>query len=224
MMLEHLHPTVNGYFEIANAFYEKLMADHTVKEGVFPSPKGVVKRFNAVQDLPLFESEIYKGHATIASLKSDYPFTATPTKPTLPAINNQRDKLGLAYYKKQASWLQIAQFELAQAQQSGNKQMAMRAAKLMSDAVPNNTDYAFKAGTTLIAGKQADQAFRYLLRVLRHKPNDINAQLALAHASIETKNYRQAEQWLLKVQAIEPDQPVVKQNLSTLQSFIQKSQ
>ncbi len=215
LMLEHLHPNVKGYFEIANAFYDQI-ADSPL----LPEPEIEVSKFSAMLDVPLFASEMVKGQATIASLMADYPFRDEPTEPQMPAVKTERDKLGLAYFNKRASWLDIAQFELAEATSKQDLKMTMRASKLLSDAIPNNPEFAFKAGTSLIAAKKSAQAFRYLKRVLRHKPNDVNAQLALAHASIEVKDYKQAEKWLLEVKAIQPDNPVVQQNLSRLQAFI----
>ncbi len=225
LMIEHLHPTVKGYFEISDAFYN-VFVDHVIdgfNEGISgtsanPVDKKTtdfarVTRFEAKQDLPIFAPEEYKGYATIAGLMADYPFTQTPEKVMLPAVKSDHDKLGLALFEKKATWMDVAQAALKEGQLKGDKRLTIKAAKLLSDAIPYDKNLAYQAGSLLIQVKQPKQAFRYLKRALRHDSNFINAQLALAHASILVNDFQQAQQWLLSVKAIDPNNEVVAQNL-----------
>lgn len=219
LMLEHLHPTIKGYFEISDAFYNQI-----IESEALPKASNKVARFNAIQDLPIFDAEVYKGHAIIAGLKADYPFSAEPQISVLPPVRNEQERLGLKLHQQKISWLDVAQSSLKQAEKKGDTKSMVKAAKLISDAIPNNPEFAYQAGSMLIYTKQAEQSFRYLKRALRHKPNYINAQLALAHASAEINDYKQAEQWLLSVQKLEPNNSVVKQNLPELRKALRSQQ
>ena len=215
LMLEHLHPNVQGYFEISEAFYQVLAKSSEIAE--FTS---IVSKKAAAKDIPLFRSEEYKGEATIKFLMSDYPFTDTPQIASLPPAMNWPDRLGLDYYRKKATWLDIAQKNLDVALRKKDTQTVIKAAKLISDAIPYHPEFAFRAGNYLIQAQQAKQAPRYLKRVLRHEPNNLNAKLALAHAYSLTNQLELAEFWLLEAKKQDPNNQVVKDNLVPLQKAI----
>lgn len=216
MMIEHLHPTVRGYFELSNAFYDTLKQSNEF--GPFENP---ITKADAIRDIPLFQAEEYKGRAVIANLMADYPFTDSPQIASLPPAMNWQDKLGLNFYRKKATWLDVAQQMHQFGLKSKDKKLTLKSAKLLSDAMPFDEDLAFQAGQLLIKEGLPKQAFRYLERVLRQNPSDINAKLALAHASALTEQLKKAEQYLLEVQKLQPNNKVVKQNLIPLQKAIQ---
>lgn len=219
MMLEHLHPTKRGYFELSDAFYSVLSSSE-----MFADFELVVPRANAIRDIPLFSAEEYKGEATIAYLKSDYPFTESPQIASLPPAMNWQDKLGLNFYRKKVSWLDIANTYLERAIKNQDVSEMIKAAKLISDAVPYHSQFAFRAGSFLIQAKQAHQAPRYLKRALKHDPQNLNAKLALAHAYSITNQLKQAEFWLLEAKKQDPNNQVVKDNLKPLQRAIASGQ
>lgn len=203
LMIEHLHPTVKGYAVIADSFYQAL--DESGVLGKFPNK---ISRFSAHQELPIFAAERYWGEAKIAGLMADYPFTDTPQKPVFKPIQNWSDKLGFAAYKKQASWLQIAQASLQYAQQQGDVLTQIKAVKLLSDAIPNDVNLAYQAGTSLIQLGRPIEAPRYLKRVLQQNANHTNAMLALAHAYVQQQKLAKALAYLEQVIALEPNNPV----------------
>lgn len=218
LMLEHLHPTIKGYFVISDSFYHAL--HKSLVWGEFPH---VINRAQAEQDLPIFESEIYWGKAKVAGLMADYPFTEKPEKPQLPPINNWSDQLGFAAYKKQASWLTIALENLKRAK-GKDIPLYMKSAKLLSDAMPFDAEHSYRAGIALIEGKQFNQAPRYLKRAIDIDDQNINYQLALSHVYLEQGKLQQAIPWLELVLILEPTNetakdilPKVKQYLASLQ-------
>ena len=123
-------------------------------------------------------------------------------------IQNWSDKLGFAAYKKQASWLQIAQASLQYAQQQGDVLTQIKAVKLLSDAIPNDVNLAYQAGTSLIQLGRPIEAPRYLKRVLQQEANHTNAMLALAHAYVQQQKLAKALSYLEQVIALEPNNPV----------------
>lgn len=198
LMLEHLHPTIKGYFVIADSFYHAL--EQSSLFGKFPK---LVSTAQAEKDLPVFDAEIFWGKAKIAGLMADYPFTDKPEKPQLPQVNNWSDQLGLAAYKKQASWLTIALENLKRAK-GKNAQLYLKSAKLLADAMPFDAAYNFRAGLALIQGKQFSQAPRYLKRAIEIEDKNINYQLALSHAYLEQGKFKQALPWLASVLVLDP--------------------
>lgn len=217
LMIEHLHPTVKGYAVIADSFY------HAIKDtGVVGKFSRLVSDFSAHKELPIFAAERYWGEAKIAGLMADYPFTNEPQTPVYKPMKNWSDKLGFAAYKKQASWLQIAQTSLQYAQQQGDTLTQLKAVKLLSDAIPNDAKLAYQAGTELIKLGRAVEAPRYLQRTLEQEPKNTNAMLALAHAYVEQKKYKISLNYLEKVVAVQPDNPVARQIIPQLKARLAK--
>ena len=203
LMLEHLHPTIDGYFIIADSFYKALQKSDVL--GRFPQ---YINTELAQQDLPVFDAEIYWGKAKIASLMADYPFTKLPQKVQLPVAKTPSDRLGLAAYKKQIDWLTIAQENLGYGKRY-DKALYVKSAKLLADAMPFDASHNYRAGTVLIEQKSFRQARRYLMRAIAVDNNNINYQLALSHAFLEQGKLKQALPWLESVSRIAPNNTTV---------------
>ncbi len=197
LMLEHLHPTIEGYFTIADSFYSVL--EQTKPFGSYPN---AISKTTAAADIPIFPAEEYWGKAKIAALVADYPFTTIPTKPNFPPIKTWDEQMGFAAYKKKSSWLDIAIQTMKRSKDNPAK-LAL-SAKLLADALPHRADYNYQAGVILIQNKQAVEAPRYLLRAIEIQPDNINFQLALSHAYSEQKRYNKAIPWINSVLKLEP--------------------
>jgi len=190
LMLEHLHPTIKGYFVIADSFYQVL--EQSKVFGEFPQ---TISTEIAKKDIPVFDAEVYWGKAKIAGLMADYPFTKTPQQVRLPLAKTPSDRLGLSAYKNQIGWLTIATENLNYAKKNDSS-LYLKSAKLLADAMPFDATHNYRAGTTLIQYKQAVQAPRYLKRAIEIDNKNINYQLALSHAYLEQRKFAQALPWL----------------------------
>ena len=217
LMLEHLHPTVKGYFVIADSFYQTLQDSKLI--GSFPYP---VNRFSAQRDIPMFEAEHYWGAAKIAALMADYPFVAEPTDVKLPVRNSWHDELGYAAYQKKIGWLDIAQQTQRYAMTNKDVLTFLKAAKLIADALPNDQQKNFDAGLVLLQNKRALESLRYFDRVLLESPKNTNAMLAKAHAYSEIKKYEQSLSLLEQVVKLDPDNKTALENLPKLREFLKK--
>ncbi|NVK25850.1 MAG: hypothetical protein HWE10_13055 [Gammaproteobacteria bacterium] len=210
LMLEHLHPNIDGYFVIADAFYNELRTSNIF--GEFPRP---ISSFNARLELPVFDAELYWGEAKIAALMADYPFQSSPQQPQFKPQITWSDRLGFAAYKKRADWLTIAS-ETLRRSQGKDLNTQLKAAKLLSDAVPYNEQYAYQAGMLLMQNKRWLEAPRYLKRVLDINEENTNAMLALAHAYSVQQRLDLTKQWLQKVLKISPNNPTALKVLKQL--------
>ncbi len=216
LMLEHLHPTIKGYFVIADSFYQALEQSNVF--GKFPQ---TISTVIAENDIPVFDAEVYWGKAKIASLMADYPFTKTPQKVSLPLVKTPSDRLGLSAYKRQIGWLAIATENLNYAKKN-DPVLYLKSAKLLADAMPFDAAHNYRAGTALIQHKQSVQALRYLKRAIDIESNNINYQLALSHAYLEQKQLKKALPWLESVLLIDPDNVTVNDVLPKVKAHLSK--
>ncbi len=198
LMLEHLHPTIDGYFVIADSFYNAIVKSNVF--GQFPQPISTAK---AQKDVPVFDAEVYWGKAKIAGLMADYPFTDKPQKVKLPVAKTPSDRLGLSAYRKKIGWLTIATENLNYAKKN-DPALFLKSAKLLADAMPFDAAHNYRAGVALIKAKQFFQAPRYLKRAVAVNQSDVNYPLALSHAYLEQGKLKQAVPWLESVLVLEP--------------------
>jgi tetratricopeptide (TPR) repeat protein len=218
LMLEHLHPTINGYFIIADSFYKALQQSDVL--GRFPE---YIQTEIAQQDLPVFDAEVYWGKAKIAGLMADYPFTKSPQKVQLPVAKTPSDRLGLAAYKKQIDWLTIAKENLGYGKRH-DQVLYVKSAKLLADAMPFDGNHNYRAGTALIKQKAFRQARRYLMRAIAVDNKNINYQLALSHSLLEQGKLKQALPWLESVRRIAPNNATVVDVLPKVQARLAQQQ
>jgi tetratricopeptide (TPR) repeat protein len=200
LMLEHLHPNLEGYFAIADSFYNALRSSGVL--GQFPQP---VSAQRARRELPVLSAEEFYGRLKIAVLMSDYPFTLDGTEVPMPTPSNRSERIGQSYYDKKLSWIEMASqsFEHARSQPL----LRQKIAKLMADALPHKAELSYQAGVILIESKRPQEATRYLKHAVRLDPQSVNHQLALAHAYIEQKRYTEAIPWIESVLKLDPDNP-----------------
>jgi len=216
LMLEHLHPTIKGYFVIADSFYQAIEASAIF--GKFPQ---VISTTKAEKDIPVFDAEIYWGKAKIAGLMADYPFTDKPQKVQLPMVKTPSDRLGLSAYKKKIGWLTIATENLNYAKKN-DAQLYLKSAKLLADAMPFDAAHNYRAGVALIQAKQFTQAPRYLKRAIAAKESDVNYQLALSHAYLEQRKLQQALPWLESVLKLDPKNATANDVLPKVKAHLSK--
>jgi len=104
LLLEHVHPNVDGYFLLADSFYRALVA-----AGV-PEPFPVTIPTEVARDeLWVFPAEVWFANAVVAELKADFPFTPTRRTPELPPVQSASDALGRAWLNSEIDWLEMAE-------------------------------------------------------------------------------------------------------------------
>ncbi|MCJ8318385.1 MAG: hypothetical protein MJK12_02050 [Colwellia sp.] len=216
LMLEHLHPTIKGYFVIADSFYQVLAQSKVF--GKFPR---TISTIAAEKDKPVFDAEVYWGKAKIAGLMADYPFTKTPQTVQLPLVKTPSDRLGLSAYKSQIGWLTIATENLNYAKKN-DIPLYLKSAKLLADAMPFDAAHNYRAGTVLIKYNQSVQAPRYLKRAIEIDSQNVNYQLALSHAYLEQGKFSQALPWLESALVIDPENATANDVLTKVKAHLVK--
>ncbi|MBL4942172.1 MAG: hypothetical protein JKY81_10970 [Colwellia sp.] len=144
LILEHLHPTIEGYFLLAEAYAQLI-----VKQNFIDSSVDIYPREKARADIPVSIVDELYGDFVISKLVSDFPFTATKnqatTKPTLPA-GRKFEKQALVKRLENGNWLQIQQTLLVEYQQRKELPQAAKIAGAISTALVDNHQASYIAG------------------------------------------------------------------------------
>lgn len=217
LMIEHLHPTAKGYFELSDAFYQAIKSSNIL--GPFEKD---VSRLQAYREQPLLPAEEYWGAAKIAGLLADYPFVKRPQKVEYAPRKTIHDELGYAAFRKQIDWLGLARETQKIAHSHSDKNTYIKTTILIADAIPNDIDSNFQAGVTLIKAKRADEAIRFFNRVLLEDNRNINGLLALAHAYSELNQLEKTLDYLQQVLSIDPNNATALENLPALKAVLDR--
>jgi tetratricopeptide (TPR) repeat protein len=194
LMLEHLHPNVDGYFWLSEAYFQQLSAHLNI------SPKTPrVATATARQQVPVLPAEYYTAQMSIERLLADYPYSVPARAVRQVPIKNWHDQLGQDMLDRKISWLQMVEQTLKGYQQENNLAGVANAAALLADANPRGIDINFYAGAELIQAHRYGEAIRLLQRCIDNSPNNVNAYLASAHAHMLIGDFDGGEGLLDKV-------------------------
>lgn len=202
-MLEHLHPNVRGYFLISDALYDSLLGS-----SVFGEPTRYVSKEEAENDIPLLPPEYFFGRAKAAELTSGYPFVSQAQKTQYPKPLSAYDQLGFKMATEGLTWLEMTQKVLDSSRD--NTSEFVKAAKLLSDAVPINGQYAYVAGGALVNANRPEEAPRYFLRAAEADPTQVSYQTALIHSLVLVGEKEAAVPWVKSVLLLDSENAFAK--------------
>ncbi|PHS13821.1 MAG: hypothetical protein COA86_16740 [Kangiella sp.] len=174
-MLEHLHPNLQGYFILADSFYQKLKA-----EKLFGDWKNSVATSQAWKERPIIAAEEYAGFAKIIRLKSDYPYTKTPKEVVLPKPSDWQQEIGLKYYSKEINWLQMLNLSYKGYLERRNLPMVLKTSEMIADAIPFNTKVNFRVAKQQLQAGNKLAAKRFFQRAVLEEPTNKKYKTALS--------------------------------------------
>ncbi len=161
LMLEHLHPNLEGYFLLADAYYQALLDN-----GVAGPATQMVSREQAWSELPVTAVDLKKADYEIMRLTADWPFQRVPTRPRYPARNSEIEQLAYSLFTRGITWSRATEQLQAHYLQRQDTLAAARVAVLLADAYPYDTERQYEAAQlTRDAGLAQDTA-----RLLRRVP------------------------------------------------------
>ena len=159
-MLEHLHPTVDGYFLLADAFYDALLTTALIGDRASPIPDAVARR-----DLTLTPADSLVGLLRVRKLMGGWPFRPRSEPPlvldTL-TVRTEFDRIVLSLYRSEATWLEATEQLATYYEQAGDTTEAIRAREAMVASYPMLMPPRLGlAGLYLRAGRlgEAERAF-----------------------------------------------------------------
>lgn len=191
LILEHLHPTVEGYFLLAEAYGELI-----VERNYINLPSAIYSRNKARIDIPVSVIDSLYGDFVISKLVIDFPFTSEKDKvkkqATLPA-SRQFEKQALIKRIEKGDWLQIQKDLLVQYQQRKEIPEAAKIAGAISTAMVDNHQASYVAGQLYQQLKDWSLASYYHKKALKQQAltdkKKVQYLLALAQDYFLLKNY-----------------------------------
>jgi len=166
-MLEHLHPNLQGYFVLADSFYEQLMAN------TFKALDSVLVDTNTAWRMrPVLPAEEYFAYAQIVQLKADYPFVSEPVEFVLPKPGDWQQALGLQHFQKESDWITMITRSYKGYVDARNMPMIMKSAQIIADAMPHNHQANYEFGRLLVQADRVPESVLYFKRALIEEPEN----------------------------------------------------
>ncbi|MEL7447940.1 MAG: tetratricopeptide repeat protein [Pseudomonadota bacterium] len=216
LLLEHVHPNLDGYFLLADSFFDALLAS-----GVAGAVEQTVDDRTARFQVPVSAVDRLFGEYKLQRVLNDWPFESTVKETVIPQPTNAVENLAYQMYNRRIGWLQAMDQLGRYYGGQGNAIEQTRVALILADALPFGAQQQFGAGAALIRSGRAPEALRYLERGLKYKPNDLNTLLALSHARVLTGDYDGARQSLERVLELDPTNATARDALSKLSERIE---
>ena len=175
LMLEHVHPNVEGYFLLAGAYWPALV------QWLGPPPVAVDEA-TARREMPVTAVDRLNGEYRVAMLRNDWPFVPSRRHTTLPAPADRIEEIAQTWFAGGMSWLQAMNAALAWYQQQGNDTEAARVAVNLADAIVNSADAQFSAGRLLLEAGQPERGQHFLERAVALDGSKADFDLSLAQS------------------------------------------
>jgi lysophospholipase L1-like esterase len=167
LLLEHVHPNLNGYFYLADAFFDAI-----VKQGVLPPPAVTVADAVARTEMPVSDLDRWLGEYKLLKIKSSWPFVAATVTPTLPPAASAAEQLAQQVYAGTLDW-PTAQDQLrANYRAEGNAVEYARVSTILADAFPFVAPLQLDTADALAALGRVADARRYVRRALEVEPQN----------------------------------------------------
>ena len=178
LILEHLHPTVLGYFLLSEAYLDEI-----IKLGHLEAPQEFYSRQKALVDVPVTKVDSYYGDYMITNLMNDFPFTHEPRKEemSMPMPESQKfEREALVKRIQQQSWIRVQQELLVQYQQAKDVKEAAKIASNISTAMVDDHQAAYIAGQLYQRLEDWQLAAFHHAKAVSQQANNVQYLLALA--------------------------------------------
>lgn len=179
LITEHLHPNVEGYFILADAFHKALLENGLLPTGGAPAATDVARR-----EIPVSSVDRRFGEYKLARLMSDWPFTDQPSEPILPPPRTTGERLGRALYDQEIDWATAQRRLLESYSATRDADEYLRLSLILADAFPFSAPDQLRAGQALLRTGRNLQAVRYLLLADQYRPRNRNTLVTLGQAAL----------------------------------------
>jgi hypothetical protein len=160
-LLEHVHPNLQGYALLSEAFYQSLK-----KTGLLPASPDEIPFEILKKQMPITLVDSLKGEYEMMILKEGWPFNI-PMPAEEKREKTEEEKLAGALVVKQISWRDaMARLQQHYAAEKDTAQM-LRVAEALALDDPLNAVYFDNAGKLSIALNLNEQTVRYLSKAFR---------------------------------------------------------
>lgn len=209
LMLEHVHPNVEGYFHLASAYFL------AITDWVGRAAAGIDDA-TARREIPVTEIDRLHGEYTVARLRNDWPFVAERRATPLPPPSNRVEQIAQSWFLGRLDWIGAMNEALGWYQSQGNSTEAARVAVNLADAVVNGADPQYVAGRLLLVADQPARGQYYLQRAVDLDGTRIEHRLSLAQSLFMQGRVRDSIAALESAAAVAPDDARVNHWLSEM--------
>lgn len=210
LLLEHVHPNAAGYFWLAQAYLQQLIAT-----GFLPEPTQPLDNKMLAADMPLTQTDLLLADYKIRQLKAFYPFSQ---QNQLPEFGPRPDKAHQVAFERSRGlpWLDASQQLLEYYQQQKQPAEAAKVAGLLFDSVPDQHQVAYVAGQLYFAAEDLPLAIYYQLRAVELAPAQLNYQMMLARSYFFAARLDEAITLLEQVLKQDPQHQAARQQLQRI--------
>lgn len=218
LMLEHVHPTLKGYFILAEAFLQQLLATGLI-QAELGAPNGAVKRVEqAWSEVPVSELNQRWAELKIAKLTRDFPFTNTPQP--LPSFKPETEIDYLLLERSQgADWLTQQQKLLAIYTKNQAWQKFALVQGNLSDVMSYSDREANLAAAAYRRIGDIEMSIFYQSRSLRLVPNSSQYLLNQAQNYFMTEQFEKSISQLERAKSLDADNTKVAYFLSKVKQM-----
>lgn len=135
LMLEHLHPNLDGYFVLGDAFYDALHEHGLIGSWEHPIPDDAARR-----EMPVTEVDRLYGQYRILRLTSDWPFRERKVPFRIDPAADRVEEIAQDLYRGRTEWPDAMRRLLQHYTSRGNDEEAARVAVLLAEAFPYRAD------------------------------------------------------------------------------------
>jgi tetratricopeptide (TPR) repeat protein len=211
LLLEHVHPNLDGYFLLADAFHDALLGS-----GLLGTPAAVLSEEEARAGMPVSDVDRYLGDYKVRRIKAGWPFTAAYRAPALPAPASEGERLAQELYHGRTSWPEAQDALRRHYGAAGDMRSYAHVTGLLADAFPFSGPLQFATAAALIELGRPREALRYSRRAVALEPGNVNHWLAHAHGLLLTGREAEGRATLGKVLEIDPSNATARQVLGQL--------
>lgn len=176
IMLEHLHPTIDGQFLLADAFYRALR-----EAGEIGDWAGAVPREAARTQVPVTAVDSLAGSYTIARLTSGFPFQPAGSEPATLVDTIQPgpiEEIALAYHRGRLPWLQAMGRLQEHYREAGEWERVAHVTRVTAQEVAYSPTPLLMAAEAAGRAGLHDQARRDLAAAQARRPTAEGARIA----------------------------------------------
>lgn len=219
-MLEHLHPTVDGYFLIADAFYDALHAAGAI--GVWSRP---VEELTARREVLLTPADSLVGLLRIRRMTSYWPFVPRGTSAARGdtfAVRTAFERIVQALYEETVPWLEAMEELATYYERTGALDQAIQARKAVIATYPEFAQpYLGLGGVYLRAGRLSEAALSFE-EAAECDPHSFAPLSMLGVVALQRRNTTQAIDYLERARARDPKNAQTLYNLSLAYALSQR--
>lgn len=197
LMLEHLHPNVEGYFRLSAALYRPLLA--LAGSGQYIDDE------TAWRERPVTEIDRLGGEYRIEILTNDWPFLPEKRAVSMPPPSNDIERIAQDWFYRKLSWADAMQRALAVYQQEGAVDDAARVAGTLALAFVHLSSPQIAAARLLLANDEPARALPFLRRAASLEPRNIDVGLLFAQAQYQSGDAAGSARTLQSLIAVAPD-------------------